>query len=51
MQHKQVNYLGCVLDETIVHEPMALRINEKINPRSKFLHRQIWFIDVPLRPL
>ena len=36
-QHKHVNYLGCVLDETVLGETMACRITEKINSRQKFL--------------
>ena len=37
-QHKHVNYLGCVLDETMSNETMALRVIEKINSRLKFLY-------------
>ena len=50
-QHKHVNYLGCVLDETISGETMALRVIEKINSRLKFLYRKNRFLDVPLRRL
>ena len=32
-QHKHVNYLGYVLDETMPGETMALRVIEKINSR------------------
>ena len=28
-QYKHVNYLGCVLDETVLGETMALRVTEK----------------------
>ena len=38
-QHKHANYLGCVLDETMWGETMALRVTEEINSRLKFLHR------------
>ena len=34
--NKHVNYLGCVLDETMLGETMALRVIEKINSRLKF---------------
>ena len=32
-QHKHVDYLGCVLDETMLGEIMAHRVIEKINSR------------------
>ena len=47
-QHKHVNYLGCVLDETMSNERMALRVIEKINSRLKFLYRKNRFLDVSL---
>ena len=47
-QHKHVNYLGGVLDETMSGETMALRGIEKINSRLKFLHRKNRFYDVCL---
>ena len=39
-QQKNVaeNYLGCVLDETMLDEVVALRENEKMNSRLKFLY-------------
>ena len=40
--------MGCVLDETMSGETMALRLTEKINSRLKFLYRKIRFLDVPL---
>ena len=46
-----MNYLGCVLDETILGETMALRVIEKINYRLKFLYRKNRFLDVLLRRL
>ena len=30
-QHSEVTYLGCVLDETMSGEPMALKVINKIN--------------------
>ena len=45
-QHKHVNYLGCVFDET-----MALGIIEKIKSRLKNPHGKNWFLDIPLRRL
>ena len=50
-QHKHVNYLGCVLDESVVGETMALRVIEKTNSRLRFLYRTNRFLDVPLRRL
>ena len=50
-QHKHVSYLGCVLDETILGETMAIRVIEKLNSRLKFLYRKNRFLDVPLRRL
>ena len=46
-----MNYLGGVLDESMLGETMALRVTEKINSRLKFLYRKNWFLDVPLRRL
>ena len=47
-QHKNVNYLGCVLDETMSDETMTLRVIEKINSRLKFLYRKNQFLEIPL---
>ena len=49
--YKRVNDLGCVLDESMSGETMALRVIEKINFRLKFLYRKNRFLDVPLRGL
>ena len=50
-QYKNVNYLGCMLDESISIETMALTVIEKINSTLKFLDRKNCFLDVPLRRL
>ena len=50
-QYKHVNYLGCMLDESMSGETMALRVTEKINSRLKFLCRKNRFLDVSLRRL
>ena len=42
-QHKHVNHLGCVLDETVSGKTIALRVTEKINPKLKFLYEKIGF--------
>ena len=32
-EHSKVAYLGCILDETMSGEPMALKVINKINSR------------------
>ena len=39
-QHSKVKYLGCILDETMSGESMALKVINKINSRLKFLNRK-----------
>ena len=34
-QNSQVSYLGCVMDETMSGEPMALKVINKINGKLK----------------
>ena len=46
-----MNYLGCMLDESMSGETMALRVIEKINSRLKFLYWKNRFLDVPLHRL
>ena len=48
-QHLQVTYLGCVLDETLCGEPMALKALNKINGKLKFLYRKNKFLTPTLR--
>ena len=50
-QHKHVNYLGCMLNETTSGETMDLRVIGKINSRLKFLYRKNRCLDVPLHRL
>ena len=38
--HSQVTYLGCVLDERMSCEPMALKVIKKINRKLKFIYRK-----------
>ena len=47
-QHLQVTYLGCVLDETLCGEPMALKALNKINGKLKFLYRKNKFLTPTL---
>ena len=48
-QHSEVTYLGCVLDETMSGEPMALKFINKINGKLKFLYRKNRFLSPELR--
>ena len=43
-QHSKVNYLGCLLDETMPGEAMALNIVNKIINSLKFLYRKNSFL-------
>ena len=46
-----MNYLGCMLVESMSGETVALRVIEKINSRLKFLYRKNEILDVTLRRL
>ena len=48
-QHAIVKYLGCILNERLPSELMALNVTDKINSCLKFLHRQNRFLTPPLR--
>ena len=50
-QHSKVTYLGCILDETMSGESMALKVTNKINSRLKFLKRKNKFLTPALRRL
>ena len=50
-QHSKITYLGCILDETMSGESMALKVINKINSRLKFLHRKNNFLTQALRKL
>ena len=50
-QYDKVTYLGCILDNTLSGESMALHVINKINARLKFLYRQRKFLTKPLRRL
>ena len=47
----KVKYLGCILDESLSGDSMALNVIDKKNSRLKFLHRQNRFLTPPLRRL
>ena len=36
-QHSKVKYLGCMQDETMFEETMALSVTNKINNKLKFI--------------
>ena len=50
-QHSKVKYLGCILDETMSGETMALSVINKINNKLKFLYRKNRFLTPTLRRL
>ena len=50
-QYSKVTYLGCILDETLSGESMAIHVINKVNARLKFLYRQSKYLDIPLRRL
>ena len=50
-QYEKVKYLGCILDQNLSGESMALNVIDKVNSRLKFLHRQNRFLTPPLRRL
>ena len=47
-QHLQVTYLGCVLDETLCGELMALKALNKINGKLKFRYHKNKFLTPKL---
>ena len=48
-QHSQVTYLGCVMDETMSGEPMALKVINEVNGKLKFLYRKNSFLTPGLQ--
>ena len=50
-QHSKVTYLGCILDETLSGESMAIYVINKINAKIKFLYRKNRFLSPALRRL
>ena len=50
-QHSDVKYLGCLMDEAMSGEAMALNIIPKINYKLKFLYRKNVFLTPRLRRL
>ena len=50
-QYHTVTYLGCLLNETLAGESMALKVINKINSKVRFLYRKNRFLSPPLRRL
>ena len=50
-QYHTVTYLGCLLDEPLSGESMALKVINKINSRLRFLYRKNRFFSPPVRRL
>ena len=50
-QHREVKYLGCILDQCLSGELMATQVISKINGRLKFLYRKNRFLTPELRRL
>ena len=50
-QHSRVKYLGCLMDETMSGEALALYVIHKINNKLKFLYRKNDFLTSTLRRL
>ena len=48
-QHSEVIYLGCVLDQTMSGEPIALKVINKVNGKLKFLYRKNRFLSPELQ--
>ena len=50
-QKSQINYLGCILDETMSDEPTAYKNIRKISSRLNYLFREKHFLTPRLRRL
>ena len=50
-QYHTVTYLGCLFDETIPRESMALKVMNKINSRLRFLYIKNRLLPLPLHRL
>ena len=51
-QYENVKYLGCILDQSLSGESMALKVIDKVTSRLKFLHKQkTHFLTAPSRRL
>ena len=50
-QYSKVTYLGCLLDETMSGESMALKTIKKVNQKLKFLYRKNRYLTLALQCL
>ena len=50
-QHKEVKYLGCILDSNTSGEAMAIKVLSKVNSRLKFLYRKQGVLNGSLKRL
>ena len=50
-QYSSMSYLGCILDESMSGDMMALQVIKKINDRLKFLYRKKDILSLRLRRL
>ena len=48
-QFSTVEYLGCLLDDTLSGQEMALKVLKKVNGRLRFLYRQGKYLNPRLR--
>ena len=48
-QQNKVTYLGCILDDSLSGESMALKVLKKVNGRLSFLYRKQSFLSYKLR--
>ena len=50
-QYPEITYLGCILDENMSGEAMALKVIRKINNKLRFLYRKNQYLSTGLRRL
>ena len=50
-QYSKVTYLGCVLDECLTGESMAMQVCKEVTSKLKFLYRKNRFLSKDLRRL
>ena len=48
-QNSEISYLGCVIDKTMLGEPMPLKVINKINGKLELLYRKSRFLSPELR--
>ena len=48
-QYSKMTYLGCVLDDCLTGESMAMQVCTKVTSKLKFLYRKNMFLSKDLR--